>query len=196
MTTRGVFAKWIYFLLPYLMELCSQHSWLPVLFIFFALSVSISLYIPQERWNKWLTWLLSCPPLLSPFMPYTTGISSWLVYTVWKLAWHSLNIANKLSVCIDMLTYFLVGVCMFCVFFFFCPPQVNQVNQNKVDPYKKVHLTVQAFWRVFPFPWSKSLSRWWEETFLVPYLIKSTVHCSVLWYLSPGTHLSLLKPEE
>lgn len=54
---------------------------------------------------------------------------------------------------------------------------------------------LQAFWLVFPFPWSKSLSCSWKETFLVPCLIKSTAHCRVPWCLSPGAHLSLLKTE-
>lgn len=145
-------------------------------------------------------WLESCPVPLScpPFMSYATGISSWLVYTFWKLAWHSLNIAKQtLCVYCHVNLIFCGWLCVlwgfFCVFFF-CPPQVNQ-HQTKVVPCKKVHLTVQAFWRVFPFPWRKSLSCLWKETFLVPYLIKNTVHCSVPRYLSPGAHLSLLKPE-
>lgn len=62
--------------------------------------------------NDWLESPLSA----ATFIPYTTGISSWLVHTSWKLAWHSLSIESKLSMWLAMLTYF--PVCALCVYGF------------------------------------------------------------------------------
>lgn len=56
-----------------------------------------------------------------------------------------------------------------CVGVFLSPLQVNQ-PQTKVVPYKKVHLTVQAFWHVFPLCWGRILSCLWKDR---PYLISS-----------------------
>lgn len=149
-----------------------------------ALSVSVSLYNSQERWNKCLIWVLSRPPFMFPVHALHTRISSCLDYTFWKLAWRGLILQSKLFMCIAMLTYFLEAVFAFCVWFvvgfFFLSPQANQ-HQTNVAPYKEIHLTVQAF------PWGKSLSCLWKETFPVPYLIKSTAHCD-----APGIFLRVL----
>lgn len=209
MTTRGVLAKRIYFLLPYLMGLFSQRRWLLVLFIFFPcwaghilpifhcfcpLSIDLPLHSLEE-----MEQVIDLSPVLSP-SPAThscpTPLGFLLGYFIcfWKLAWHSLNIAKQtLCVYCHVTLFFCGDVCFVVWLGFFCPLQVNQ-HQTKVVPYKKVHLTAGIL-TFFPFPWSKSLSYSWKETFIVPCLIKSTAHCRVPWYLSPDAHLSLLKTE-
>lgn len=128
MTTRGVLAKWIYFLLPYLMEFFPPTQ-MAACFIFFHVELLIChpllSFLPSQYWPLFIfpgrketsDWLESSLPA-APFIPSTIRISSWLVHTCWKHAWHNLNIDIKLWVWLGMLTYFLVFVCLW--LFIFC----------------------------------------------------------------------------
>lgn len=48
-----------------------------------------------------MEWVIDVSPLfIMPFLSYTTGVAFLLVYTFWKLAWGSLNLAKQiLHVC-------------------------------------------------------------------------------------------------
>lgn len=94
---------------------------LPV--IIFALWVLISLYNPQERWNKCLIWVLSRSPFMFPIHALHIGISSCLGYTFWKLAWRSLDIAKQtLHVYCHVNLFFGGGVV------FICPPKLTNTK--------------------------------------------------------------------
>lgn len=127
MTTRGVLAKLI-FLLLHLMPLFSQHRWLPVVWLFvcfvmlswlcWSCVTHLLLFLPSRYWSHFIVprrdrtsdGLESCPVPFSrpPFIPCATGISSWLIYTFWKLSCHSWNIARHIFT-----VYYQVNFC-FC----------------------------------------------------------------------------------
>lgn len=145
MTTRGILAKSLNFLLPYLMELfsytgnCLFYSFFSMIMchassIVSDLSVSISHYIPwRDVTSDWLEPFLSACSY-PPFTPYATGISSWLVYTFWKFSWHSSNIAKQTLHVYCHVNIFFWGVSVFCGLPYFVsspPPHPSKlINTN------------------------------------------------------------------